>query len=110
MFIIVKSNNKLLKQSSNLIFLKLTLLGDPAVGKTSLRLRYMGKGFRKQYISTTGTDFSIQFYKNYRLQIWDLAGQDNFKKVIKSYIKGSKGIMLLFDVTNPESLNNLDTW
>ena len=71
----------------NLIYFKLILLGDPMVGKTSLRLRYMGEGFREQYLSTLGTDFSIQIYKNFRLQIWDLAGQENFKKVIRTYTK-----------------------
>lgn len=100
----------MLSQSVELIYLKLVLLGDPMVGKTSLRLRYMGEGFREQYLSTLGTDFSIQFYNNFRLQIWDLAGQENFKKVIKSYIKGSRGVMLVFDVANPDSIIGLDSW
>jgi Ras-related protein Rab-1A len=80
------------------------------VGKTSLRQRFMGEGFKKQYLSTLGTDFSIQHYKNFRLQIWDLGGQDNFKRLIKSYIKGSKGIVLVFDVVKPDSLDNLESW
>ena len=64
---------------------KVVLIGDGAVGKTSLRRNYLGKSFRENYLMTIGADFSVKQvpYEDYivSLQIWDLAGQPRFSEV-----------------------------
>jgi small GTP-binding protein len=94
--------------------LKLVLLGDGAVGKTTLRKRFLGEGFKAGYSATIGAAFAIKRInlENYRLtfQIWDLAGQQRFQAVRELYYRGSRGALLIFDVTNPDSFNNLPSW
>ncbi len=93
---------------------KICLLGDGGVGKTSLRERFLGKGFQSGYILTIGADFAVQDLdineQKYKFQIWDLAGQQRFSAVRALYYKGSHGAILVFDRTRPESLFNLETW
>ena len=93
---------------------KITLLGDGAVGKTSLRKRYMGQGFTTQHLMTIGADFAIleKEIEGHKLtwQIWDLAGQESFKKVRSMYYKGCFGALLVFDMTRRTSFENLDIW
>lgn len=94
--------------------LKLVLLGDGAVGKTTMRRQFLGEGFKAGYSATIGADFAIKRInlENYRLtfQIWDLAGQQRFAAVRELYYRGSRGALLVFDVTNPSSFNNLPSW
>lgn len=55
-------------------------------------------------------DFALATYKNYILQIWDLAGQDEFQSMVTSFYRGAQGIILVFDITNEESRLNLANW
>lgn len=85
---------------------KIALLGDPAVGKTSLRSRYLGLGFSHNYTPTLGVDFAAKDYSDddgelVRVIIWDMAGQPAFKKLRKMYFTGVRGVLLVFDVTRP---------
>ncbi len=93
---------------------KICLLGDGGVGKTSLRERFLGKGFQSGYILTIGADFAVQNLEidglQFKFQIWDLAGQQRFEAVRTLYYKGSHGAILVFDRTRPESLYNLENW
>lgn len=93
---------------------KICLLGDGGVGKTSLRERFLGKGFQSGYILTIGADFAVQNLEidgaQYKFQIWDLAGQQRFEAVRALYYKGSHGAILVFDRTRPDSLYNLKNW
>jgi len=89
---------------------KIVLLGDGGVGKTSLLHRYLGKGFTGQYKMTLGAEFSIKRMGNDVIQIWDLAGQPTFSTVRKSYYVGGVGALILFDVTNRNSLENVMRW
>jgi len=93
---------------------KICLLGDGGVGKTSLRERFLGKGFQSGYILTIGADFAVQDIvvndEQVKFQIWDLAGQQRFSAVRALYYKGSHGAILVFDRTRPESLYNLENW
>jgi Ras-related protein Rab-2A len=104
---------------SNNYFLKICLLGDGAVGKTSLREQFMGRGFRKEHQMTIGADFASyertltasdgrEF--NVTFQIWDLAGQETFQGVRARFFKGSLGALVVYDVTRPESFMNLTKW
>ncbi len=89
---------------------KVVIMGDPMVGKTSLRLRYLGEGFRKQYISTIGADFAIATHKNYIIQLWDLAGQVSFENLTSRFHKGAEGLILVFDITRRLSMLNISNW
>ena len=93
---------------------KICLLGDGGVGKTSLRERFLGKGFQSGYILTIGADFAVQDLPiddiQYKFQIWDLAGQQRFSAVRALYYKGSHGAILVFDQTRIDSLYNLENW
>lgn len=101
------------------LMMKICLLGDGAVGKTSLRRVFIGQHFIKEYIMTVGADFAIkeiaipsEYDKDVDLkfQIWDLAGQPRFKEVRPKYYQGVKGAILVFDVTRKDSLANLANW
>jgi len=94
---------------------KIVLIGDGAVGKTSLRKRWMGEGFEVNYIFTIGCDFAIkelQFNDNIRvkLQIWDLGGQPHFREVRKAFYVGASGGIVLYDITNRQSFENVRMW
>lgn len=90
------------------------LIGEGAVGKTSIRRSYMGEGFRSDFLATMGADFA--YLKTtvdgniIEWQIWDLAGQPAFRNVMKAYFKGSMGILAVYDVTQPKSLESIDSW
>ena len=93
---------------------KIVLVGDGAVGKTSIRRQYMGEGFKTDFLATMGADFAylktmIDGY-NIEWSIWDLAGQPAFRGVMKSYYKGAMGALAVYDVTQPKSLASLDSW
>ena len=93
---------------------KIVLIGDGAVGKTSLRRTFMGKSFRENYILTIGADFSIKDldFEGYpvKLQIWDLAGQPRFSDVRGAYYMGCYGAVVVFDITRPNTFSNIDYW
>ncbi len=82
---------------------KLVLLGDPAVGKTSLVLRYVNNTFSEHYISTIGADFLIKdlelFGAPIRLMLWDLGGDLAWEHIRARYMQGSDGVILVFDVS-----------
>ena len=94
--------------------LKIVLCGEPEVGKTTLRRKYMGKSFRTTYKPTIGVDFSMKECSYGKivaqLQIWDLGSQEAFQSVRKMYYRSACGALLLFDVTNPKSCQNLKMW
>ena len=89
---------------------KIILIGDSATGKTSVRNRYFGKGFKKSYLMTLGVDFSIKKMGNRILQVWDLSGNHSFSKIRDTYYYGTNGCMLLFDLTKRETFENLQGW
>jgi small GTP-binding protein len=89
---------------------KVVLLGDPMVGKTSLRKKYLGQTMTQQYMMTLGAEFSIKRLENDVIQIWDLAGQPGFSQVRKGYYMGAQGALLVFDLTRRQSFKNLHNW
>ncbi len=95
-------------------FLKVTLLGDGAVGKTSLRNRFMGRGFRAEHLMTIGADFATYDREldgnPVTYQIWDLAGQDTFRSVRARFFRGSMAGLCVFDVTRKDSFMNITKW
>jgi small GTP-binding protein len=93
---------------------KIVLLGDGAVGKTSLRKVYLGEGFETDYLSTMGADFALYDTTventHIRWQIWDLAGQPVFKDVVKAYYTKVFGGILVYDVTRRQTFENVEKW
>jgi small GTP-binding protein len=93
---------------------KITLLGDGAVGKTSLRKNFMGEAFSTKYNMTLGSDFAVKNVEvddsEVMLVIWDLAGQPRFSAVREAYYRGSRGALIVFDLTRAESYENLANW
>jgi small GTP-binding protein len=89
---------------------KIILLGDGAVGKTSIRKQYLGEGFEKSYTMTLGADFAIKRVEDTVFQIWDLAGHPFFRNIQDIYFGGAHGVILVFDLTRIASLNNLQAW
>jgi Ras-related protein Rab-1A len=93
---------------------KAILLGDAAVGKTSIRRRYLGKGFISSHIATIGVDFAQKSItvddQRVELVIWDLAGQDGYGKIRAHYYQGASALILVYDITNRESFDNASAW
>ncbi|MCY3412465.1 MAG: GTP-binding protein [Candidatus Heimdallarchaeota archaeon] len=88
---------------------KITLLGEPKVGKTTLRRSYMGDSLKTNYIKTIGIDISAKRLERMAFQIWDIAGEAT-KTSIKSYIKDSSAIILVFDVMTLDTLIQCNKW
>jgi small GTP-binding protein len=89
---------------------KIVIIGDPTVGKTSIRKRYLGKGFDGNYLATIGADFAIKMLDNSAIQIWDLAGHTIYQNVRSDFYRGSQGALIVFDITNFDSLNQVMNW
>ena len=100
-------------QTYELLF-KILLAGNTSVGKSSIFLRFVDNIWNDAFVPTIGVDFKIKTlninYKNVKLQIWDTAGEERFRTIISSYYRGAHGILLIFDLTEIESFNNLNNW
>ena len=94
--------------------LKLLLLGDAKVGKTSILDQFVKHEFTSQYRATIGTDFSSKALdvdgKFVSLQIWDAAGQERFQSLGPTDYRGTDCCILVYDVTNPTSFENIKKW
>lgn len=94
---------------------KLLLLGEPAVGKTSLIIRYVKDSFKSDYMSTIGANFLVKEITlasdaTVMLQIWDIAGQSLDARYAQSYYAGAAGALFVYDATRPETLGRLKDW
>lgn len=94
--------------------LKVIILGDSGVGKTSLMNRYVNKKFSTQYKATIGADFVTKDVvvddKLVTMQIWDTAGQERFQSLGVAFYRGADCCVLVYDVTAPTSFKSLDSW
>ena len=93
---------------------KITLIGDGAVGKTSIRRSYLGETFEGSYSLTLGSDFATKTMNvgdlNICMIIWDLAGQPRFKAVREGFYRGTRGALLVFDLTRKNTYENIPRW
>ena len=93
---------------------KLIVLGDTSVGKTNIIRRYTSDSFNKNTKSTVGVEFFTKSFKinnDYiKLEIWDTAGQERYKSITSAYYKGSRGALLVYDITRFASYENIDKW
>lgn len=94
---------------------KIIVIGDSGVGKTNLLTRYTTNTFNIDTKSTVGVEFgSKRIIVNngtiINTQIWDTAGQERYRSITNAYYKGSKGGMIVFDITKRNSFDNVDRW
>ena len=94
--------------------LKYVIVGDASVGKSNLLLRYTHGQFREEYQLTIGVEFgssNITIDKNvFRIQIWDTAGQENFRSITRAYYKNSVCALVVYDISSRDSFNNVMSW
>ena len=96
------------------VLLKIIILGDSGVGKTSLMNQYCNKRFSNQYKATIGADFLTKEVmiddKLVTLQIWDTAGQERFQSLGVAFYRGADACILVFDITAEKSFEQLNSW
>ena len=94
--------------------IKILILGDSMVGKTSLLLNYVDKIFPEAHIATLGVEYKEKEIKkdnyNIRLQIWDTAGEERFRSITKNLYRNANGILFVYDITNKQSFINVKHW
>lgn len=93
---------------------KFIIIGHSGSGKTSILKRLIDNSFVSNGQSTIGVEFEPKNMtvdgKKVKLQIWDTAGQERFKSVSKAYYRGAVGVLLVFDLTEMKTFEDLDTW
>ena len=94
--------------------LKYIIIGDAYVGKSNLLLRYTRGQFKPEYQLTLGAEFGAKSVKIreqiYRIQIWDTAGQENFRSITRNYYKSSSCALVVYDITSRDSFNSINSW
>lgn len=94
--------------------IKLLIIGNSGVGKSSILLQFVEKTFTDNFISTIGIDYRVRSItidgKRIKLQVWDTGGQERFKTITKAYYRGAMGIILVYDVTDESSLLSIKEW
>ena len=93
---------------------QLLIIGNSIVGKTSILTKYTTKTYNENYLATVGLDFftkdEIIDDKTIRIKIWDTAGQERYKAITKCFFQRAQGIIIVFDVTNKRSFDDLKMW
>lgn len=98
---------------------KVVIIGDPAVGKTSLLTRFCSNKFEKKYLPTVGVNITKEQLEVenpmgkevvVNLMMWDVAGQPQFYMLHRPYFNGADGMILVFDVTRSSSFSNIKNW
>ena len=99
------------------------MIGNKSAGKTKLLERFVNNIWEEKYISTIGVDF-VRYNTKYnqivklldidtqkiKLQLWDLAGDDKFKGIIRCYFKGVRGFVVVYNITDRKSFDDLNSW
>ena len=96
------------------INLKILILGDCAVGKTSLLLRYTDDNFTESHVSTIGVEYKVKTIemngRSVKLQIWDTSGQERFHSITKNFFRSADGVLFIYDITSKETFTNIKEW
>lgn len=94
--------------------LKVILVGDTAVGKSCILMRYADDEFMESFISTIGVDFRFRsteiLNKKVKIQVWDSAGQEKFRVITSAYYRSCDAIAVVYDVTARETFERVKTW
>lgn len=106
-------------ESSDEFKFRVVLLGEAAVGKTSLIRRFTENSFDEEYKQTIGTTFASKEVtvtddegqtRQVRLIIWDMGGQTTYRELRRQFMKGSSGAIIAYDVTRPETFMAMNNW
>lgn len=93
---------------------KIVVLGNSGVGKSSFLHRLVDNVYNESHNTTIGVDFFVYRMvvngKKIKLQIWDTAGQEQFKSIVKAYYRNAQGVLLMYDVTHRKSFNDILEW
>ncbi len=102
------------EQKKEIYIYKIVILGNTSVGKTSFLIRFCDDKFLEDSLTTIGVDYKNKFVKrnnkNIKLIIMDTAGQERFRSIGKNMIRDADGIILMYDVTNEGSFNEMKEW
>ena len=100
--------------SSNEETIKIITLGESSVGKTSILAKYVDEIFDINVISTLGVDFKRKVEtidgRQINIKVWDTAGQECFRNIQKIYYHNTEGVLLVFDLTNKKTFEQLNYW
>merc|ERR1712000_34997 len=101
------------KENYDYLF-KFIIIGDASTGKSCLLHQFIKGKFKKSTGHTNGVEFGCKMVtvgkKTIKLQIWDTAGQERFKSVTRSYYRGAAGALIVYDITQNETFNNISNW
>ena len=101
-------------QNNKETLLKIIILGSSQVGKTSILNRYFNNEFKENMLSTIGIDFKTKFFKfdgnKVKFNYIDTAGEEKFRAISVNYLKGTNGVILVFDLTNKETFDLIGNW
>ncbi|MFX1593088.1 MAG: Rab family GTPase [Promethearchaeota archaeon] len=93
---------------------KIVIFGDAGCGKTTLTQRFLTNLFKSDSKMTIGVDFEVKSLeingKRIKLQIWDFGGEERFRFLLPTYVRGANGALFMYDVTNYSSLAHIDDW
>jgi small GTP-binding protein len=93
---------------------KIVIFGDAGCGKTTLTQRYLTNLFKSDSKMTIGVDFEVKSLeidgKKVKLQIWDFGGEERFRFLLPTYVKGANGGLFMYDVTNYSTIAHIDDW
>jgi small GTP-binding protein len=102
-------------RQKEVITVKVVIIGEPAVGKTTLRKKYLGEGFGDDMLMTLGVDMvqkriELDNWTTLDTQIWDVAGQDSLEMVTRQFLSGTQGAILVFDLTRDYTFAKITSW
>ena len=107
-------NNDFQNRSEYTYSIKFIIVGDSSVGKSNILLRFSRNIFDPGHQATLGIEFANKhvLYNNidYLVQVWDTAGQENFRSVTRAYYKAAAVAMVVYDITNEESFEHIKQW
>ena len=94
---------------------KIVLIGDSGVGKSNLIMRYMKNQFEQYSRTTIGVEFQSKKIRTeddtvIKAQIWDTAGEEKYKSVTAAYFRGAVGALIVYDITQKTSFENINSW
>ena len=96
------------------MMVKVILIGDSGVGKTNIMSKFLKNQFMEESKATIGVEFGSKLFNHeghkIKAQIWDTAGQEKYKAITGAYYKGSKGALVVYDITQKKTFENIEKW
>lgn len=94
---------------------KILLLGNSSVGKTSILIKFSENRFEENYVATVGLNYVVKKIQvnqteSIKMQIWDTSGEERFKSIAKNFYRGAQGVFLVYDITDKQSFIDVKEW